>query len=653
VLPASWAPPSAGGHDRINLDDEDVEDYDGEGAPLFTPVAVSDDLNTEDVTRERSAKTAPWDDPEFRETIRNLFVTGQWTAEESAAHGGGTADFELLEGLKEDDDDDDDEPKDPNDAEYGAAREQADDDDREAALGAELQHQVQFWKGVQQQKKLLADEKDPAAVTVNVAVADDEEDMAAYRKKKLDKKRTFDSDYDKMNGMQQLKEDMKAEQSKLKEIIDQLPAIEERVKTFGYYEGLYVRVVLEKVPSEFLKAFDPRRPLVIGGLLPQEEKVGVMYMRIKKHRWYPRLLKSNDPLTLSIGWRRFQTMPIFATEDSNGRHRYLKYTPQHMHCVAVFWGPVFPPNTGVMCFQNIMDKKSRHFRPAATGYIMQAEKSCSVVKKIRLTGVACKIHKNTCFIKNMFNSPLEVAKFEGAKLKTVSGIRGSVKKALPHKDGVFRAVFEDKILMSDIINLRTWKAVSPEKYYNPVADVIAGASGWRAMRTQNELRKLHGVPIPNNWDSYYSAGPAVRDTREFKPLQLPRSLIQKLPFHNKEHFAARIPKKNLKKSPLSLAVRAAAAQVFSPQETSRKKLIDAVRTEMALREKIPHRGKLLAKKMKKKEQEQKEKKLDKHAKERKKRKIAREHSEKAGEGLRKFNASKRKGVREQKRQRRE
>lgn len=306
-----------------------------------------------------------------------------------------------------------------------------------------------------------------------------------------------------------------------------------RARAEGYKAGTYARIVLENVPYEFAAKFNPRFPVIVGGLSPTEDRFGFVQIRIKRHRWHKKILKTNDPLVFSLGWRRFQTLPIYSISDSRTRNRMLKYTPEHMHCFGTFYGPLVAPNTGFCCVQSFSNK-TPGFRIAATGVVLNVDESTEIVKKLKLTGHPYKIFRNTAFIKDMFNSSLEIAKFEGAGIRTVSGIRGQIKRALSKPEGHFRATFEDKILMSDIVFLRAWYPIKPHRFYNPVTNLLdldengEGDSGWQGMRLTGEVRREKGIPTPLNKDSKYRL--IERPTRHFNPLRVPRQLQAELPF---------------------------------------------------------------------------------------------------------------------------
>jgi ribosome biogenesis protein BMS1 len=128
-----------------------------------------------------------------------------------------------------------------------------------------------------------------------------------------------------------------------------------------------------------------------------------------------------------MGWRRFQTQPVYSVLDHNMRNRSLKYTPANMHCMATFWGPITPQNTGLVGIQYLTNSgfgqtNKSEFRISATGVVLELAKSVEIVKKLKLVGAPYEIKKSTAFIKDMFNSSLEVNKFIGAKIQTVSGM---------------------------------------------------------------------------------------------------------------------------------------------------------------------------------------------------------------------------------------
>ncbi|KAF7382877.1 hypothetical protein HZH66_013279 [Vespula vulgaris] len=472
-----------------------------------------------------------WLDEDNKVLLLNCFVTGKWKESEDAE--------ELL---KLDDMDEDEVYGDFEDLETGEKHKA---DDSQQSQNNEIN----------EKKKLLE------------------------KKKKL--KEQFDAEYD--NG------ESKSYYDELKQEVDKQAELNKsefegldddiRVQLEGYRPGMYVRVEIQTVPCEIITNLDPSYPLIIGGLLHGEENIGYVHTRIKKHRWYSRILKSKDPLILSVGWRRFQTLPIYSKLEDNLRSRMLKYTPEHVACMAHFWGPITPQGTGVLAVQDIATREPG-FRIAGTGSIVEMDKSTQIMKKLKLTGVPMKIYKKTAFIKDMFNSTLEVAKFEGAKIKTVSGIRGQIKKAVSKPEGCFRASFEDKILLSDIVFCRTWYRIEVPKFYNPVTSLLlppAEKNQWRGMKTTGQLKREKNIRATVNTDSLYI--PIERSMKVFKPLVIPRNLQKELPYKDKPKFESNPHTRKTKFEDRRVAV------VRDAKEENVARLMKMIRTSYAYKQK--------------------------------------------------------------------
>ncbi|XP_055948782.1 ribosome biogenesis protein BMS1 homolog [Argiope bruennichi] len=488
-----------------------------------------------------------WEDENELQMIKDCFVTGKWDENEDAEH--------LLN-------DDDELYGDFEDLETGTMH-----------------------KGKQTMKKDSEGESDEDKENSEADEEPETEEVKEQKEKTLQEKRMekkkklkelFNQQFDDSKD-RTYHDDLKMEadaQGELNKTEFEGLDDDVRVQFEGYRPGLYLRVEVEEMPCEFVKNFDPSYPIIVGSLLKGEEKMGYLQARIKCHRFYRRnyrklVLKSGDPLILSLGWRRIQTAPIYYMVDHNMRCRFLKYTPEHLHCMATFWGPITQQKAGIVGVQTVSEITS-DFRIAAVGSITEVNHVTNVVKKLKLKGYPREIFKKTAFIKDMFHSPLEVAKYEGAAIRTVSGIRGQIKKALRVPPGDFRATFEDKILMSDIVFLRTWVKVPVPQFCIPVKSLLLPPeekTKWQGCRTLGRLRYEKGLQVPVSDDSKYT--PIERKLRTFAPLVVPKTLQKALPFKDKI-----IHKEKMKHDPENERI----AVIKEPHEREVSKVLNMLKT---------------------------------------------------------------------------
>ncbi|XP_026430651.1 ribosome biogenesis protein BMS1 homolog isoform X2 [Papaver somniferum] len=288
-----------------------------------------------------------------------------------------------------------------------------------------------------------------------------------------------------------------------------LPSVDtNNLKIECFRAGTYLRFEFHDVPFEMVKNHDPCQPILVGGITVEEAKVGYMQVKLEPHSWHMKLLKSKDPIIVSVGWRRYQTRPIYTLEDCHGRNRVLKYTLEDMPCLATFWGPLAPTGTELAVVQSLADNKAA-FRILAKAPVLEFNHDIKIVKKRKRIGTPYKIFKKTALIKDMFTSDLEIANFKDAKIQTARGISGMVDKpagkSLTHGlEGIAKCTFKHKIRKRDTVFMHVYEQVEVPRFFNPI---MRGPEPpdriWHSVVDTYELTRASDLCVPANLESYY------------------------------------------------------------------------------------------------------------------------------------------------------
>ncbi|KAI3955113.1 hypothetical protein MKW92_006806, partial [Papaver armeniacum] len=249
----------------------------------------------------------------------------------------------------------------------------------------------------------------------------------------------------------------------------------------SFRTGTYLSLEVHDVPIGMVENFDPCHPILVGGISLEEENAGYILARLKRHNWHMKLLKSENSIIVSAGWRRYQTEPIYASESDNIQRQFLGCTPEHEHCLAMFWGPPVPPLTRIA----IVQSNKEAFRIRAKAVVLDPKHDVKIMKEIKLKGKPLKILKSrTALIK--FSSDIDVAQFKGAPVRTQSGIWGKINEVV-EIEGIASCTFKKRIRLRDL-------------FFMPVLDQVVAP----------RFFKLCDSTVPVNKDSFKKEDPAQR-----------------------------------------------------------------------------------------------------------------------------------------------
>ena len=229
----------------------------------------------------------------------------------------------------------------------------------------------------------------------------------------------------------------------------------------GSYVELTLRVPRELAGNaldELVAGFAAGRVVALGSLLPHEEKLSLVNVRVRPLELAPGAdpVASRDSLEMHVGlWRRV-VQPVLSEPNLNSdKFKMERFMEPGRWTMASAYAPLtFGVSVPALLFRpNTSDL-------VAVGTLESVDPNRIVLKKVVLTGAPFRIKRRWAVIRRMFYSPEDVAWFKPLEVYTKLGARGKILEPVG-THGKFKVLFDRGLNQSDTVCMDLYKRTFP------------------------------------------------------------------------------------------------------------------------------------------------------------------------------------------------